>query len=176
MTFPSDPAASADPSGPASPTPFVPRKECNKCHERKALGEFYKQKRGSRDGLMHACKECFKARVRENYQAAGGRPDYEKKREKRPARKAAKVGYQDDYRAKNPEKYRARNAVSNALRDGRLFRQPCKVCGTTVRVQAHHHDYSKPLDVEWLCFQHHREDEHGQTLRTPHLPPSDPVT
>lgn len=74
-----------------------------------------------------------------------------------------------DHRAKNPLKYKARTAVGNAVRDGRLIKGPCEVCGTTKRVQAHHHDYSKPLDVRWLCFQHHREDEHQQTIRTEEL-------
>lgn len=66
-------------------------------------------------------------------------------------------------RIENEEKYKARTAVSNALRDGRLIKQPCEHCGATEKVQAHHNDYSKPLDVEWLCFKCHREHAHGQT-------------
>jgi hypothetical protein len=30
------------------------------------------------------------------------------------------------------------------------------VCGTQDRVQAHHEDYSRPLDVVWLCPTHHK--------------------
>ena len=55
--------------------------------------------------------------------------------------------------ARNPEKRSAQVAVSNAIRDGRLERQPCEVCGE--KAQAHHDDYSKPLDVRWLCPIHH---------------------
>lgn len=55
----------------------------------------------------------------------------------------------------NPEKRGAHIAVGNALRDGKLFRQPCEKCGK--RAQAHHDDYSKPLEVRWLCTTHHRE-------------------
>ncbi len=33
--------------------------------------------------------------------------------------------------------------------------QPCEVCGSTVRVVAHHDDYSKPLEIRWLCRSHH---------------------
>jgi hypothetical protein len=53
-----------------------------------------------------------------------------------------------------PDKAIARYAVNNALRDGRLERQPCH-CGA--RAEAHHPDYSKPLDVVWLCRPHHRQ-------------------
>lgn len=43
-----------------------------------------------------------------------------------------------------------------ALRDGALTPQPCEVCGEK-RVHGHHEDYSKPLDVMWLCSTHHGE-------------------
>lgn len=42
-----------------------------------------------------------------------------------------------------------------ALKCGRINKQPCGVCGD--KGQAHHSDYTKPLDVEWLCDKHHRE-------------------
>lgn len=55
-----------------------------------------------------------------------------------------------------PEKVNARESVHRAVRSGRLIKQPCKVCGES-KVFAHHVDYSKPLEVEWLCRKHHRE-------------------
>jgi len=58
------------------------------------------------------------------------------------------------YRQANPEKYKAHTAVHSALRNGTLVRGVCEVCGETV-VEAHHDDYSKPLDVRWLCHKHH---------------------
>lgn len=48
----------------------------------------------------------------------------------------------------------AREAVGNALKYGKLIRQPCRACGVT-KVHAHHHDYERPLDVQWLCPKHH---------------------
>lgn len=60
------------------------------------------------------------------------------------------------YRAKFPEKYRARKIVERALACGSLKRMPCEVCANT-KSEAHHDDYSKPLDVRWLCRKHHIE-------------------
>lgn len=114
--------------------------------------------------MFGKCKNCVKAMVRENY--AKRRPQYhqyEHSRNQTPARKEMLQREMRRHRAENPDKYRARTAVSNALRDGRLSKKPCQMCGTTDRVQAHHHDYSKPLDVEWLCFACHRKD-HGHVV------------
>lgn len=61
------------------------------------------------------------------------------------------------YRAANREKDLAHRAVENAIASGRLDRQPCERCGTDALVHAHHDDYSKPLEVMWLCPTHHRE-------------------
>ena len=55
-----------------------------------------------------------------------------------------------------PEKYRARYAVLQAKRTGALAPQPCSNCGVD-KVEAHHSDYSRPLDVMWLCKTHHVE-------------------
>jgi ribosomal protein S27AE len=57
-----------------------------------------------------------------------------------------------------PERVEARNAVSYAIRRGKLKRKPCVVCGSE-KVQAHHEDYLKQLEVVWLCRKHHRRLE-----------------
>lgn len=57
----------------------------------------------------------------------------------------------------NRHKHEARWKVSNAVTSGRLVRQPCEVCGAH-RSQAHHPDYSRPLDVKWLCAIHPRAE------------------
>ncbi len=49
-----------------------------------------------------------------------------------------------------------RSAVHRAVRTGKLAKAPCDVCGSTY-VVAHHNDYSKPLEVQWLCRLHHWE-------------------
>lgn len=61
-------------------------------------------------------------------------------------------------RVVDPVKYEAHKQVSMALRSGRLQPQPCEVAnGCDGRVEAHHEDYAKPLDVRWLCARHHHE-------------------
>lgn len=64
--------------------------------------------------------------------------------------------YLREYREKYPKKYKAHVIVNNYLRDGKLFKQPCEICGECKSV-AHHDDYNKPLDVRWLCQGHHKQ-------------------
>jgi hypothetical protein len=61
----------------------------------------------------------------------------------------------------NPLKHTAYMKVLNAKRQGILKPQPCSGCGSTNRIQAHHTDYSKPLEVVWLCSKCHTK-EHGR--------------
>ena len=72
-----------------------------------------------------------------------------------PEGKAAKQRAQAAYQERDPQRYQAHYTLTNAVRDRRIERQPCAVCGATDRVQGHHNDYSKPLDVVWLCRDHH---------------------
>ncbi len=53
-------------------------------------------------------------------------------------------------------KIAAQSLTSKAIRKGTLIKEPCEVCGK-LKVDAHHDDYEKPLDVRWLCRSHHRE-------------------
>lgn len=61
----------------------------------------------------------------------------------------------DEWKKSNPERRAANVKVGNAVRDGRLRKQPCWVCGA--KAVAHHPDYSRPLDVVWLCQPHHKQ-------------------
>lgn len=67
-------------------------------------------------------------------------------------------GYQNEQNSKEryPERQRARMIVRNAIKNKSLKRKPCEVCGNKV-VEGHHTDYSKPLEVTWLCKTHHVE-------------------
>lgn len=81
--------------------------------------------------------------------------------EKNPAWRGGIAGgtrthYVERWKKRNPEKHAAKIAVRDAVRRGDLVRQPCERCGVTDDVHAHHDDYTKPLEVMWLCRDHHR--------------------
>lgn len=73
-----------------------------------------------------------------------------------------KIAYKNRFRAKYPEKARAHDITKNAIARGDLQRpDACQHCREKVHVDAHHEDYSRPLDVMWFCrpchIKHHAE-------------------
>ena len=57
-------------------------------------------------------------------------------------------------RPENALKNRARILCKTAIESGKLVRQPCEKCGEA-RTDAHHDDYTMPLNVRWLCKKCH---------------------
>lgn len=57
------------------------------------------------------------------------------------------------YHARRPtEKIEARNITYAAILSGELVRpSTCSECSRPCKPDAHHDDYSKPLNVRWLC-------------------------
>jgi len=129
-------------------------KKCFKCGIVKSIDEFYKHPKMT-DGHLGKCKSCTKEDVSLNYHKNRDHyVEYERAREKPKARKKRKHTYMKRYRNKYPERYVAHCAVNNAVRDGRLEKEPCAVCGNE-NSEAHHEDYLQPLVVVWLCRKHH---------------------
>lgn len=62
---------------------------------------------------------------------------------------------------------KARSDANHAIRDGKIIKKPCEACGRK-DAQMHHHDYSKPLIIKWLCRKCHW-DEHKLIYENPEL-------
>lgn len=132
-------------------------KKCFKCGIEKPLSEFYKHS-AMADGHLNKCKECTKKDVKANYFSNHDHyQQYEQNRKQRSERKVFNFKCSQRRRQNNPDKYKAQCAVNNAIRDGKLKKSPCQICGSVKRVEAHHEDYSKPLEVIWLCLWCHRK-------------------
>lgn len=122
------------------------------------------------DSIKTYCKEHWKEKVRANRKAnILHYRMFDKMRASMPHRVAARKEYAKTeagktrhreagtrWANKHPERRLAATAVSNAVRDGVLEKLPCLVCDKK-EVEAHHPDYSRPLDVVWLCVTHHKE-------------------
>lgn len=141
-------------------------KICKDCKKEKDVVDFY--------GKQNECKECTKSRVkkyRENNiekvrEYDRNRPNVKERNERFKAAQKERMkdaeyrkivnGMRKKWAEKNTVKRAAHIIVSNRIRGGVLIKQPCEVCGE-LKVDAHHDDYEKPLDVRWLCKKHHAE-------------------
>lgn len=74
--------------------------------------------------------------------------------------KAWRKGHPDPYN----DAVKARKRVAMRVRRGTMAKLPCELCGV-VPVEAHHEDYSRPLDVQWLCRPHHLEADRERRSR-----------
>jgi hypothetical protein len=123
---------------------------CKSCSTEKASTDFYV-------GVGSRCKTCHKAAMKIRRLTNPAVQEYDRDRAKTLERKQHMNSVSIKWRKEHPEAYKAHNALNNALRDGRIQKQPCGVCGTEKNVHGHHSDYSRPLDVKWLCAKcHHR--------------------
>lgn len=153
-------------------------KTCSKCGQTKSLDEFQPNRAG-KFGRKSTCRACNRAQAREWKQRNRERT-LELKREswarhrdrlnaqrRSPEQRARanaqrkKAGWKKYPR--DPIKANARLRVNYAVRTGKLTREPCADCGAG-RVHAHHEDYSKPLDVVWLCPRCHSARHHAKEV------------
>jgi hypothetical protein len=121
------------------------------------------------DGYMGKCKVCHKANIKDARERnAEHYKEFDRKRANLPHRikaraeyaqtKAGKDAHQRSvkkWQIKHPNRRAASHILNNAVRDGKIVRLPCFICGA--KAHAHHPDYDRPLDVIWLCPKHHYE-------------------
>lgn len=136
-------------------------KACFKCGAAKPFTDFYKHS-GMADGHLGKCKECAKSDVKLYRKENDSVREYDRKRGNRQTSENTRR-----YREENPRKYAAHSAVGYAVKSGKLFKlDRCEECMSDLQVEGHHDDYSKPLEVRWLCSRCHSiwHAEHGEAL------------
>lgn len=135
---------------------------CKTCQTDKPEDGFYASNKTK-------CKECVKAAATANRLENIERVrSHDRLRGSMPHRVSARIAYQKTtafaqshraaaqrWQASHPERRKANVIVGNAMKAGKLEPQPCWCCGN--KAEAHHPDYSRPLDVVWLCPPHHKE-------------------
>jgi len=66
------------------------------------------------------------------------------------------IEYQTKWSIDNREKKRAHVAIYDAIKRGDIIKPTkCSKCDKEKRLHAHHEDYTKPLEVKWLCQSCH---------------------
>jgi glutamate synthase domain-containing protein 2 len=161
-------------------------KICKKCGIEKAYSQFKKDKRNP-GGAGSPCLECYSVYLKSDIQKhqsylrvqkwfqknkeslKGNQKRLEsfKKYHRNHKEKISK--YNREYIQKNrekirelsrryPERLKARELTRQAIRSGRLVRPKiCSICDAERKIQAHHVDYSKPLEIMWLCVDCHKK-------------------
>lgn len=98
----------------------------------------------------------YKANAEWRKNTENGRAFTRKKSKKSYDKNTAKhIEFTKISKLKYPEKVQARIKARYAIKKGILIKQPCLLCGNSVKVEAHHEEYTKQLDVKWLCVKHH---------------------
>jgi hypothetical protein len=128
-------------------------RKCRLCEKIKPVDAFGKSK-NYRDGIKNDCKSCCNEAVamyRRTPEGMAKKSAYDK--QYKSLHREAKNRYSYRWNDANREKKNAQASAWQAIKAGKLVRLPCW-CGET-KVEGHHLDYSKPLEVIWLCRKHH---------------------
>ncbi len=152
---------------------------CRKCGEEKPL-ELFVKRSGYPGAFQHECKQRKNARdtinqrkhllrkretSRRNYDPALKRAQRDRDLLNPEFRKKA-VEMGRAYRARNPKAYKAHQLLTYAVRVRKIIpAEYCSHCGIKSQLEGHHPDYSKPLEVIWLCRKCHRKEHRKEALK-----------
>ena len=135
-------------------------RKCYKCGDTKSLEDFSKN-RTKYLGYDHICKLCKKSkelkRRTENLETCRevNRRSFIRNRHKW---KKMWADYQRKYCKEHPQRHRANGKLNYYVGIGRIIAPlKCSECNSTGRLDAHHSDYEKPLDVDWVCKVCHKQ-------------------
>ena len=157
-------------------------KACFVCKIKKPINQFYKAIKGCRRGLTSYCKPCsIRAsrkwalknpdQVRENL-ARWQKENRDRVRElarrwkvKNPATKDEMNRLQKNWRRNNLKRAKANQVLQYAVKNGKIEKPNiCEDCDKNIPrdiLHGHHEDYSKPLEVNWLCPPCHGDRHMG---------------
>lgn len=128
-------------------------KKCPDCNIDKPLSDFFKSSCKGRILFTTRCKPCHNKWSKEYRHSTKGKEIY-KKWSKTVRGKEVIKKRMANWHKKNTLKHNAQTTSYNAIRDKRLIPKPCVIC-KSLKVEAHHPNYCKPLDIIWLCKKHH---------------------
>jgi DNA-directed RNA polymerase subunit M/transcription elongation factor TFIIS len=133
-------------------------KECSKCKKKKSIKNFYPDENG-KDGYRSQCKKCF-SEYAISYQGVNGNKYIKKYHKSEKGKKSINKASRKSY-INNKEKWITRAKTHLAIKNGIIIKpNKCEVCEKKVSghaLQAHHIDYTKPLEVIFLCYSCHAE-------------------
>lgn len=127
-------------------------KACGKCKRELPLEAFALRKPGW-NVRQSQCKECQRVIMAKWGKTEKGERAKISFRERHPE---AYVEAAARFAARYPLKAECHKIFARAKARKKIVPKPCEVCGET-KVHGHHPDYAKPLDVMWLCIDHHAE-------------------
>ena len=137
------------------------KKYCTRCKKTKLVSLFAKNGISS-DGFSSSCLQCKREINLEMYKLK--RLEILKQVKEYQQTEAGRKSLNDNSRRmyrKFIDKWKTRGITKYAIKTGKLKRGSCVICGEK-NTHAHHPDYSKPLEVLWLCPLHHRVIEGKQ--------------
>jgi hypothetical protein len=131
-------------------------KTCQKCRVERTLDRFSSD-RSERDGKQRRCKSC-KKNDRRVYAILHRDRIRETRRRWRAKHGHKWLPYFRKYYREHKKQIKAKSQLTYAIKMGRAQRgDHCQMCLSTGRLHGHHRDYSKPLEVIWLCAVCHKE-------------------
>ena len=136
-------------------------KKCNSCGNESPVDNFVKNVT-AKDGLAWACRDCTKKQresrkpalkaYNRKYRQADKEQVRESNRRWRARNRESVRTTNYKWRKRNPGKHRTHMLFSAAVLRGELVAPDrCETCLREMSLQGHHDDYSKPMEVRWLC-------------------------
>lgn len=132
--------------------------QCGVCKEFKPYDGFYRNKRTIL-GITPECKKCHckeSIKTRNKDTARVNNQRYMERARKKNVEIFRERERNYSINRVKDEKYQARKKLNNAVKRGDILKpEVCEECGRKVKLTAHQEDYTKPLEVKWLCYKCH---------------------